>query len=33
LVPGHSNTGNKTVMLPITKRGNRLYSARFLGIG
>jgi transposase len=23
LVPGHSNTGNKTVMLPITKRGNR----------
>ena len=23
LVPGHSNTGNKTVMLPISKRGNR----------
>src|SRR5215831_6683911 len=23
LVPGHSNTGNKTVMLPITKRGSR----------
>ena len=23
LVPGHSNTGNKTVMLGITKRGNR----------
>jgi transposase len=23
LVPGHRNTGNKTVMLPITKRGNR----------
>jgi transposase len=23
LVPGHSNTGNRTVMLPITKRGNR----------
>src|SRR5947208_8142186 len=23
LVPGHSNTGGKTVMLPITKRGNR----------
>ena len=23
MVPGHSNTGNKTVMLPITKRGNR----------
>jgi len=23
LVPGHSNTGDKTVMLPITKRGNR----------
>ncbi len=23
LVPGHSNTGHKTVMLPITKRGNR----------
>ena len=23
LVPSHSNTGNKTVMLPITKRGNR----------
>src|SRR5437870_10309707 len=23
LVPGHSNTGNKTVMLPITRRGNR----------
>ena len=23
LGPGHSNSGNKTVMLPITKRGNR----------
>ncbi len=23
LVPGHRNTGDKTVMLPITKRGNR----------
>ena len=23
LVPGHSNTGSKTVMLPITNRGNR----------
>jgi len=23
VVPGHSNTGNKTVMLPITKRGSR----------
>jgi hypothetical protein len=23
LVPGHSNTGGHTVMLPITKRGNR----------
>ena len=23
LVPGHSNTGNKTVMLPIAKRGSR----------